>query len=168
MLYSNEKSGKKIIIKYNGKYSNKKEFTCLVDEEDYDKVIKHTWYLSCSKNQSNDLFYIQRNVKVGGKWTVERMHRMIMNCPKDMQVDHINFNTLDNRKSNLRIVTNRENSAHRKKMGTSKYRGVYFDVERHKWRTDFRGKNGKHVFLGRFDKELDAKEAVENWMSANL
>lgn len=42
------------------------------------------------------------------------MHREIMNAPKDMQVDHINGDGLDNRRENLRVCTNAENGRNRK------------------------------------------------------
>lgn len=42
-----------------------------------------------------------------------RLHRYITDCPKDMVVDHINGNTLDNRMGNLRIVTQTENLKNR-------------------------------------------------------
>lgn len=46
-----------------------------------------------------------------GRWV--SMHRLIMDCPDDMVVDHQSGDTLDNRRDNLRVVTARENSASR-------------------------------------------------------
>ena len=56
------------------------------------------------------------------------MHRFITSASKGTEVDHINHNTLDNRKSNLRICTRSENQMNaRKRRGpqSSKYKGVY-------------------------------------------
>ncbi len=55
-----------------------------------------------------------------------QMHREIMKAPKDKFVDHINGNTLDNRKDNLRLVTHTENLRNSKlnKRNTTGYKGV--------------------------------------------
>ena len=77
----------------------------IIDKEDYSKVKQYTWQTSYCKG--TDKFYAvssrhnQKNVK---------LHRLIMNCPKGMIVDHINHNPLDNRKCNLRICSPRSNS----------------------------------------------------------
>lgn len=66
-----------------------------------------------------------------------RFHRVAMKIddPK-VQVDHINGNRLDNRKINLRLCTNQENSMNKyeNSNNSSGYKGVYFDKERNKWR----------------------------------
>ena len=57
------------------------------------------------------------------------LHRFLMDCPEDMVVDHWNHNKLDNRKSNLRICTNKENAHNQSKRddNPSGYKGVYID-----------------------------------------
>ncbi|HEY4832768.1 MAG TPA: HNH endonuclease [Waddliaceae bacterium] len=91
------------------------------------------------------------------------MHRVIAykmfgNKLEGMEVDHINRNGLDNRRSNLRLATpsqNRVNSE--KKIGVSGFRGVRWDTQRRKWRADIQFK-GKKIALGHSnDKELLAK-----------
>ena len=56
-----------------------------------------------------------------------RMHRLIMMAPKEMDVDHINGNGLDNRKSNLRVVTHQENQCNQQRHYISKsgFKGVH-------------------------------------------
>lgn len=63
------------------------------------------------------------------------LHRLIMKPPKGMIVDHINNNPLDNRRSNLRLVTPQENSRNmsKQKNTTSKYYGVFFNNRINKW-----------------------------------
>lgn len=65
----------------------------LVDDDDFEKLSKMNW--------RNEKGY----AKSGGAYNSVYMHRIIMNPPEDMQIDHINGKTLDNRKCNLRIVT---------------------------------------------------------------
>ena len=81
-----------------------------------------------------------------------RMHRMIMGFPKNLEIDHINGKTLDNRKSNLRIVTHHQNSYN------TKAKGITWEKSRNKWVAQI-FVNSRHLFLGRYDTEEDAKEA---------
>lgn len=78
-----------------------------------------------------------------------------------IQVDHINGNRADNRKSNLRICTNQENSMNRNKNknNTSGYKGVVYDKERKKWRARIQH-NGKHYASPR---RYDTPEEAYEW-----
>lgn len=79
----------------------------IIDTEDISKVNGHYWCLS-SKG------YIQSS-RSG-----ERIHRIIMDCPKNMVVDHISGDRSDNRKCNLRICTQQENCFNKKHMSLNK------------------------------------------------
>lgn len=63
------------------------------------------------------------------------LHRFLTDCPKGLYVDHIDHNTLDNRRENLRICTMNENSSHRKKQqnNTSGVIGVCWSKKDNKW-----------------------------------
>ena len=104
----------------------------MVDEKDYGELLQYKWYAT---NQ-RDHFYAARNKIKNGRRTYMTMHRQIMKCPKDMVVDHINHNGLDNRRTNLRAVTAQQNSWNAKKQRgkfSSRYKGVSFDNKRKKW-----------------------------------
>lgn len=88
-----------LFVKYKGL-----NFEVLIDTEDLDIVLKNgKWFASPTHGRCKKIYYYIYNNKTMG------LHRLITNCPKHLQVDHINRNTLDNRKSNLRICTTREN-----------------------------------------------------------
>ncbi len=71
---------------------------CMVDTEDYELVKNYSWYLT-------DQGYVK--AKFAGKNV--SIHRLITGAPHDKVVDHINHNTLDNTKLNLRVCTRSQN-----------------------------------------------------------
>ncbi|MBB6677499.1 HNH endonuclease [Cohnella lubricantis] len=88
------------------------------------------------------------------------MHREVLNAPDGFEVDHINGNTLDNRKSNLRIVTHQRNMHNVSSHGdsSSQYRGVFWNKQKLKWTAQI-CLDGKRRHIGHFVNELDAARA---------
>ena len=128
----------------------------IVDDEYFDEINQYNWY--------SNKGYAVRHVTVSGKRTKQLMHRLITNCPDDMEVDHINHDKLDNQKSNLRVCStseNQHNQQMRTKAKTSSYKGVCFDKHAGKWRARI-GLNNEYKFLGLFENEIDAAIAYNN------
>ena len=95
----------------------------LVDDEDYEYLNQFKWHV----NKYGNIFYAYRNIKkLNGKQSSFSMHRTIMNANKGCIIDHINQDTLDNRKINLRICTQSQNQMNRNKTIKNKtgYKGV--------------------------------------------
>ncbi len=88
------------------------------------------------------------------------MHRVILDCPSNLEVDHKNHNGLDNRRSNIRVVTRSQNQ-HNKTINSKKVTGVYFDEKTGKWRASI-GLNGKRFHIGYFTLKKDAINANKN------
>jgi len=125
----------------------------IVDLADYEKLIKHNWTARISPE------YAVRMEK--GKTIY--MHNEIMQPPAGLIVDHKDRNGLNNSRTNLRIGTMSQNSCNRKKKKgcTSKYKGVHIDKRSGKWMAVIKFE-GKSVFLGNFDNEIDAARAYDN------
>ena len=125
-----------------------------VDEDDLVK------FGNCVCNiLKSHLHYKYYGLRILGKR--QYLHRLIMNAPIGMVVDHVNGDTTDNRKENLRLCTNIENTKHlRKQMNgsTSQYRGVSFYSRDGNWQV----KVGT-VFIGRFDCEHKAAEMYNKY-----
>ena len=128
----------------------------IVDAEDYERLSEHKWY---AKKVKGGRFYAARNA--GGK--VIKMHREILDVPPGMVCDHKNHDTLDNRKSNVRICTPAQNNYNRlpQAAGTSRYKGVHWHKNHQKWQARI-GHNGKHIHIGYYDYEADAAIAYDD------
>lgn len=127
----------------------------IVDNEDYEKLKNYSWYLSDTGYASTTTWD-----KVSKKSIHKKMHRMIIGAESGMDVDHINGNRLDNRKSNLRVCTRAENlkNSSIRSDNSSGYKGVSFFKPIKKWRA-YIGVNGKHIPLGYFDDPIEAAKA---------
>lgn len=137
----------------------------LIDTDDLPKAknISGTW---CAyKATTNGLYYVCGY----DKGERPRLHSIIMNFPEKLMVDHINNNPLDNRKENLRLVTNAVNSQNRK--GASKnnissgYRNVTYHKASNSWGVRIT-KNGKRYSFGYYKdiekaNEVAAKARIE-------
>jgi hypothetical protein len=114
IIINNKENHAKIKI-----YDINNNFKCymIIDIEDVDLVSKYKW---SSKNRYARAHY--------GNTTIA-LHRLIINAPDNLYVDHIDRNTLNNKKSNLRLCTKTENNRNVsvKKHSKSQIRGVYKD-----------------------------------------
>ncbi len=122
-----------------------------IDYEDYPKVCNYTW------NEKTNSTYIVANCNN----TKIYLHRLIFDdLQKDEMVDHINHNPRDNRRDNLRIVTNSQNQMNRDKpiTNTSGVRGVYWHKNKQMWQANIQIDN-KLLYLGIFDSKQDAIKA---------
>jgi len=95
---------------------------CLIDEEDYEKLSQSKW--TAQKIGNN--FYVMKKDKDNKSIL---MHRLILELddPKKV-VDHINGDTLDNRKENLRACSKSLNA-----LNSKKWKGYYYDKRKNKW-----------------------------------
>ena len=113
----------------------------LVDNENFEYLNQFKWY--ASKKSSGYYAHRVENTSTGKRYI--KMHREIMDPSENMQIHHINHNTLDNRKSNLKIVTGRENHQNRKNHGLWPL-GVHWHKSKNRFQSDIRiNKKKKHL-----------------------
>ncbi len=117
------------------------------DLEDYDKIKGYCWH------ETEDGYVATRI----GNNAHFMMHRLIMNCPKDMDVDHEHHNGMDNRKDKLRICTRQQNNRNKRKTNknTSGVVGVSWNKMRKKWQVSIMV-NKKNIYLGLYNDINDA------------
>lgn len=125
----------------------KPNFSFLIDIEDLDKVKDCLWH--DNKSGSGSTYAV--NNKVGF------LHRYIMDAPDGMDVDHKEQDTLDNRRSNLRICTNYENNLNKpiRKTNKSGYKGVCWHTAANKWVAQL-NHGGKRVHCSWHEDKKDA------------
>lgn len=142
------------------------EKVALVDDEDYEELIKmkwHAWY-----NKNGDSFYAHHTIYNGVDKSprVIRMHRFLMKIDDPaLKVDHIDGDTLNNCKHNLRICKSHQNNTNMHELrsdNTTGYRGVvkYFYKKTKKWTVTL-SKNGEKFRLGYFDSPEEAARAFD-------
>jgi hypothetical protein len=136
-------------------------FVALVDDEDYELVSRYNWqavtngvhwYAVCTIYEDD-----------GTQWSL-RMHRLIIDAPDDMEVDHVNRNTLDCRRNNMRLATRGQNNSNRvmpQGANGSGYRGVYRTTSG-RWRAQIKHGGIIHQ-LGSYDTP---EQAARVWDEA--
>lgn len=128
-------------------------YTTIIDAIDAD-IVGYKW----SAGISSGKLYAYRNVYVAEKRTALKLHRLIMermlgfNLGRWDLVDHVDLNSLNNVRSNLRLATNSQNLCNRKMTSLNKsgYKGVQFYPNYNKWLARV-GFQGRKVFVGYFD-----------------
>lgn len=108
--------------------------TVKVDEEVWEKVKDWTWHVIPQSRHCRK--FRVRGYPKGGGSKRQYLHRIVLDVedPK-VEIDHINGDTLDNRRENLRVVVRTHNQRNRGKNAnnTSGYKGVGFDKRRNTW-----------------------------------
>lgn len=135
---------------------------CLIDLADYEQVKKHRWHTQ----ERGGIYYATTTIKTqDGTTTSWPMHRFLMNLgtSDERRVCHLNGNSLDNRRENLRIATHQEIMSRRKKSkGTSsKFRGVYWHKLQKKWQALI-VIDGVLNLIGTFESEVEAARAYDD------
>ena len=98
----------------------------LIDIEDIELVSSiGSWHAICDETLKTPAYYIAHRYdnKTKGKGVI-KLHRLVTNCPRNKVIDHINHNTCDNRKANLRICTLFENQQNLRSRSSS-HTGVH-------------------------------------------
>lgn len=127
----------------------------IVDDEDFDYLAQWRW--SCGNNG-----YARRGGYINGKKKTLSMSREIMGDPKGLIVDHINGHILDNRRSNLRIVTVAQSNINKgcQKRNQFGAKGVHWCKTTRKYQAMI-GFNKKAHYLGQFLTLQEAKSAYD-------
>ena len=123
------------------------EFECLIDLEDYEKIKDIKWRVN------DQLRVICNKNKYGSKF----LHRFIMNYSGELSIDHINRNTLDNRKKNLRICKQQDNMCNLSLRKSNKFgvSGISWNKKMKKYEVYLSKSNKKH-YLGCYENFEEA------------
>lgn len=126
----------------------------IVDDTDYFALRVYSWcYKRCGTSQ-----YAARGTKNNGIQKTILMHRMILNAPDGIEVDHINGNGLDNRRCNLRLASSSQNHFNQRKQQrqtSSQYKGVYWHQRDKVWMSRIQAFGSDH-YIGSFSSEREA------------
>jgi hypothetical protein len=127
-----------------------------VDRKDYFRLGQYEWY------ENRDGYAFRRIEVPGQPCQFVRLHQDILPVSEGLTVDHRNRQRLDNRRSNLRMITNAQQQYNKTKYANNKsgYKGVSFDRHKARWRADI-GAEGTRYFLGRYSTAEEAALAYD-------
>lgn len=136
--------------------SGKKEWFTKIDEEDLEEASRFKWHIIKGSTTN----YAARHAKrLDGTFGNQRLHNWLTDLAR---VDHINHDGLDNRRSNLREVTQSQNlmNSRLQRGGTSQYKGVSWHSARQKWIV-FIMTDGVSNYLGYYTDETKAAQVYD-------
>ena len=132
----------------------------IVDVEDFEQLNKYKWHCT---HYSYAKRAVSKRFDKGRRQVEVYIHKLVCPAPKGMIVDHINRNSLDNRKVNLRAATQKQNVWNRKfirKTGKTSYNGIRWDESREKWQVRLTI-NGRRKSFGYYADEIEAAKAYD-------
>lgn len=131
-------------------------FEAVIDAQDAALVEAWNWAAQVRETA----VYAFRKPRENGAQRMTYLHRVLMGEPKGLVVDHIDGDTLNNRRSNLRVATHAENgrNSRRSRANTSGFKGVWWHRRGSKWRAGI-CVAGKKIFLGGFSTPEEAHAA---------
>ena len=135
-------------------------FYTIVDLSDYYLLNNFRWSAKRDRRNIYAVRFLNEPLKQA---TIVSLHRIILNSPPNLLVDHKNGHTLDNRRENLRLATRSQNVHNKCKTQSktsSKFIGVSFEKRRGRWDVRIRHE-GKQIWIGTFDNEIDAAKAYD-------
>jgi hypothetical protein len=134
--------------------TSRKGVSAIVDAEDYERISRIPWNVMRTRGLS---YAVSNSPSHKGL-----MHRLILNAPRHLLVDHRNGNGLDNRKKNLRLTTQSRNLGNsvKRKLPISGYRGVQRAKQKGVfWDAIIRVDGTRRVYLGTFANPKEASKA---------
>lgn len=133
----------------------------IISDEDYPRISKFTWRIN-GNYVRHDVAIKDKTKKSGYKVEAILLHRLIIGAKKNEIVDHINRDTLDNSRENLRISTASQNSLNQKfeKNTVSGYTGVSWNPRDKRWQARIQV-NKQRIQLGYFKLKKDAISAYK-------
>lgn len=136
-----------------------KGYSTKVDNSDYEMLNQYKW---CASVDRCGHVYAMSKIRHDGVICNIKMHRLLLKPKKGEIVDHINGDTLDNRKENLRIATPQQNKFNSKKVyASSGFRGVQKTNDHcNRWRARIKV-NKKWINLGSFESAEEASAAYQ-------
>jgi hypothetical protein len=137
-----------------------KGLVAVIDDEDANLVAGFKWYAMKAPQKEEKFYAAGWKHMPPGRYFVH-LHRLIANAQPGEIIDHVDGDTLNCRRSNLRRVTRGQNAQNRRpnqKPGTSKYKGVFLCRSTGRFRAQI-AKNRKRIYLGSFASEEDAARA---------
>lgn len=126
-----------------------KGMVAYVDDCDSERISKYSW---CA-TQSGKTPYAQSRIGQGRHGKREYMHTFLIGKREGFQIDHIDGNGLNNRRTNLRHVTRSQNQWNRNPNQGKRFKGIIYS--RGKWIAKIK-KYGQRMTIGSFNTEVEA------------
>lgn len=127
----------------------------LVDEADFELASRFSW--RATRNPKSRTWYARCDRGGAAIW----LHRLLLDAPSGVLVDHIDHDGLNNRRNNIRLATSAQNQAHcrRHRDARSQYKGLWLERSG-RWVAEIYSQGKKHR-LGTFDSEEIAARAYD-------
>jgi hypothetical protein len=140
-------------------------YVALVDDEVYERVCELNWIV---RKYSHTCYAAHKYRKPDGGWAFLSLHRFLLDPPDHLEVDHINGDGLDCRRSNLRLATRQQNASNCRRRRTDlPYKGINQHSVTKRFRAAIKV-NQKRIYSGMFATAEEAARAYDDLARAQF